>query len=62
MFKVNIYIMGCKVIKDEINRYINNSTQSNVGLKSIQNFIFPLPPLEEQERIVSELEKIFASL
>lgn len=52
------YGLQSKVIKDEINRYINKSTQPNVGLKSIQRFIFPLPPLEEQKRIVAKIEKL----
>ena len=52
------YGLQSKVIKDEINRYINKSTQPNVGLKSIQSFIFPLPPLEEQKRIVAKIEKL----
>ena len=52
------YGLQSKVIKDEINRYINKSTQPNVGLKSIQSFIFPLPPLEEQKRIVAKIKKL----
>lgn len=52
------YGLQSKVIKDEINRYINKSTQPNVGLKSIQRFIFPLPPLEEQKRIVAKIKKL----
>ena len=31
----------------------NKTTQPNVGIKSIQEFLFPLPPLAEQLRIVA---------
>ena len=52
------YVLESLLIKSEINRYINKTTQPNVGLKSIQRFLFPLPPLAEQHRIVAKLEEL----
>jgi type I restriction enzyme, S subunit len=43
----------------------NKTTQPNVGLKSIQNFVLALPPLAEQARIVArvtELRRLCADL
>ncbi len=43
----------------------NKTTQPNVGLKSIQNFVLALPPLAEQTRIVTrvtELRRLCADL
>ena len=43
----------------------NKTTQPNVGLKSIQQFLVPLPPLAEQRRIVTrvtELRRLCADL
>ena len=45
---------------NEITKYINDTTQANIGLQSIKLFKFPLPPLAEQHRIVSEVEKYFS--
>lgn len=56
--KYIFYVLQTWLIKDEINRYINKTTQPNVGLKSIKMFLFPLPPLAEQKRIVARLEEI----
>ncbi len=45
-------------IKKEIDRYTNKTTQPNVGLESIKSFLFPLPPIEEQKRIVYKLKEL----
>ena len=52
------YVLESPITKLEINRYINKTTQPNVGLKSIQQFLFPLPPLAEQHRIVAKIEEL----
>lgn len=57
----NIFVeneLKSSITKQEINRYINKSTQPNVGLRSIKKFLFPLPPLLEQSRIVNQILKI----
>lgn len=43
-------------ISEEIRKYTVETTQANVGIASIKNFVFPLPSIIEQQLIVSELE------
>lgn len=42
-----------KVITDS-----KNSTNDNISMDTINNFLIPLPPLAEQERIVSKIEEL----
>ena len=52
------YVLQTPMISNEIRRYINKTTQPNVGLASIKRFLFPLPPLAEQKRIVAKIEEL----
>ncbi|MBL1155655.1 MAG: restriction endonuclease subunit S [Ignavibacteriota bacterium] len=48
------------LIKSEIKKYTVQTTQANVGISSINNFIVPLPSKEIQQQIVLEIEKRFS--
>ncbi|MDD3052552.1 MAG: restriction endonuclease subunit S [Candidatus Cloacimonetes bacterium] len=43
-------------IKNEIRKYIRETTQANVGIASIELFVFPLCSLSEQFTIIQEIE------
>lgn len=58
-----VYVLKSPLIQEiEIKKYINETTQANVGIQSIKSFLFPLPPLSEQKRIVSAIEKAFEQI
>ncbi|MEI6680325.1 MAG: restriction endonuclease subunit S [Mariniphaga sp.] len=52
---VYLYTLSPK-ITEEIRKYTVETTQANVGIASIKSFVFPFPPLAEQQLIVDELE------
>jgi type I restriction enzyme S subunit len=52
------YVSISPLIAEQAKMATNKTTQPNVGLKSIQAYAFPLPPLLEQKRIVSRLDEM----
>jgi type I restriction enzyme S subunit len=52
---VYLYTLSPKVT-EEIRKYTVETTQANVGIASIKSFVFPLPPLDEQQNVINELE------
>ncbi|WP_415900897.1 restriction endonuclease subunit S [Neptuniibacter sp. QD48_11] len=45
-------------VKDQCRKAENKTTQANVGIKSIQEFVMPIPPLDEQYRIADKVNKL----
>ena len=53
--------MNSKNARDHIERKAQTSAgQYNVNLNTLGSLLIPLPPLEEQEVIINELERIFS--
>ncbi|STO58804.1 Probable type I restriction-modification system specificity determinant [Canicola haemoglobinophilus] len=51
-----ICYLQSELAQQEIRKYTNKTTQPNVGLQSIKNFLVPLPPINEQNKISEKLE------
>lgn len=48
--------------KELIRKYENGAAQPNLGGKSLEQFSIPIPPLDEQRRIVAVLNKTFEGI
>lgn len=57
-----LYIVLCngEPINEISKEFRGSAGQQNISLEQSRNFIIPLPPLEEQQEIVSRVEKLFA--
>ena len=51
------YFQSDEFKKKQINRYLGSSSMKNLTMENIRKFQIPLPPLEEQQRIVTILDK-----
>jgi type I restriction enzyme, S subunit len=56
------HFFGSRLCSEEIAKYANGAAQPNLSAKSLAAFKIPLPPLEEQQRIVAILDAAFEGL
>jgi type I restriction enzyme S subunit len=52
-----VALLRSEIGQQQMRDNIRASSQPDLGLESIRKFTFPLPPLEEQRRIVEEVER-----
>ena len=53
-----VYQVILAPITQKVIQYSKNSTNDNISMDTIKDFLIPLPPLAEQKRIVAKLEEI----
>ncbi len=46
------------VVKDDLEHYAPSTAQKNINLEIINELVFPLPPIEEQNRIVTRIDAL----
>lgn len=50
------------IFQRQIEKYDGGTAQPNLAANNLEKFLFPLPPLEEQERIVKKVSEVFEVL
>ena len=56
------YLVLSPYVVDGINAFMKGENSPSVNNGHIENFIYPLPPLTEQQRIVSKIEEVLGVL
>ena len=59
--KYLFYLMMSDYVVQGLNKYMKGDNSPSINNEDITNFIFPLPPLAEQHRIVQQIEMYFAA-
>lgn len=61
--KFIFYFLISAHIQNNLNSLLTGSTkQKELGLSTIQHIVIPLPPLDEQKRIVAKIDSLFQKL
>ena len=56
------YSLTSPFVKHQIEKFTTKVGQPKLAIKRIENIEIPLPPIEEQQRIVDKIEELFAKL
>ena len=55
-------LMLSSYVVDGLNSFIKGDNSPSINNCHIENFLYPLPPIKEQQRIVAQIEKLFEQL
>lgn len=60
--KFLFYLMLSNYVVDGLNTFMKGDNSPSINNGHIENYLYPLPPLQEQQRIVAQIEKLFEQL
>ena len=60
--KFLFYLMLSNYVIDGLNTFMKGDNSPSINNGHIENYLYPLPPLQEQQRIVAQIEKLFEQL
>ena len=56
------YLMLSNYVVDGLNSFIKGNNSPSINNCHIEDYLYPLPPIEEQKRIVNKIEQLFGQL
>ncbi|WP_287047317.1 restriction endonuclease subunit S [Treponema sp.] len=60
--KFLFYLMTSEYVIKGLNQFMKGDNSPSISSDDIKNWLYPLPPLTEQRRIVAKIEELFKNL
>ena len=60
--KFLFYLLFSNYVVDGLNTFMKGDTSPSINNSHIENYLYPLPPFKEQQRIVAQIERLFEQL
>lgn len=60
--KYLVYCINSPMFRNQVQENTQGITRARTSIKKLKEYAFPLPPLTEQQRIVAQIESLFAKL
>ena len=54
------YLMTSKYVVDGLNSFMKGDNSPSINKGNVDEYVFPLPPLNEQKRIAAKVDELFA--
>lgn len=60
--KYLVYCINSQMFRNQVQENMQGITRARTSIKKLKQYVFPLPPLAEQQRIVKQIESLFVKL
>ena len=56
------YMMLSPYVVDGLNQFMKGDNSPSIGKDDVENWLYPVPPMEEQKRVVDQIQRLLSQI